>query len=149
MSLSQVVLFFCLVGAVQGTLLGVSLITTPHDDRRARLVLALFMLGGALCMAVISLSHSEWVTWQPLLEAIEYTTIFSVAPLLLLYVRVASRPEEPIPAWFWLHFVPAALWLGYLILWSSNDLTVMNVSSFEALSEIINSKSLKLCERTL
>jgi len=107
--------FVAVCGAVQGLTLGVGVGTARRGEPAANRALGMFLVGGALAMGTIALSHAAWLRAGDLvgalLELLETTATLAGGPLLLLYVRRATGvPTRPL---FALHFAPAVLWLGY------------------------------------
>ena len=115
MWMPDLILLFCLFGAVQGVLLMLALLAVHGGDARSRRLLVAYVFGGAGSMATISLSHSGWVGARPTLLLVEYSTIGLLAPLLLGFARSALAPQQALGRSTWLHFLPGLLWTAYAL----------------------------------
>jgi len=91
--------FVAVCGAVQGLALGVGVGTARRGEPAAHRALGMVLVGGALAMGTIALSHAAWLRAGDLvgalLELLETTATLAGGPLLLLYVRRATGRGAP------------------------------------------------------
>jgi AraC-like DNA-binding protein len=103
---------FALLGSLQGLLLAGALASTRPHVPAAR-ILSVLMLVGALAGGSIALAHSGLVEPVVLLTVFEYAMTLVAGPLLLLYVRTSVGQRRH---GYWIHFLPAVGWTGYVSL---------------------------------
>lgn len=118
MPTSEILLMlFCLLGALQGLLLGVAVATLGEGPRRANRLLSLILLGGAAVLVVILLSHRRGIgAAAAALELTEYSMWLFAGPVVYAYVSLAVSADRA-PIWRLLpHLAPGVGWLSYAAL---------------------------------
>jgi len=101
-----------LIGAAQGILLAVAILSRRRPEAGSRLLGLLLLLGG-LGVGLIALSHSPLGSpWLRQLTLLEYTAWLILSPLIYLYMQrvTGGRGGWPLA----LHLLPAAVWLAEL-----------------------------------
>lgn len=106
----------CLLGALEGLLLGIAVATLDVGPRRANRLLSLILVSSALVLMLILLSHRAGALLAARLELLEYSMWLFSGPLVFLYVSLAVSGGRLSPARFLPHLVPGLAWLGYLAL---------------------------------
>ena len=109
----------CLLGALQGLLLGVAIGTLTEGPRRANRVLSLILLSSASVLVVVLLSHRTGAGAASALELVEYSMWFFAGPLAYLYVSLATTADSAPPRPLLPHLAPGVAWLVYLALFYS------------------------------
>jgi AraC-like DNA-binding protein len=101
-----------LIGAAQGVLLAVAMLSRRRAEAGSRLLGLLLLLGG-LGVGLIALSHSPLGSpWLRQLTLLEYTAWLVLSPLVYLYMQRATGGRG---GWtLALHLLPAAAWLAEL-----------------------------------
>ncbi|MDQ3816772.1 MAG: helix-turn-helix domain-containing protein [Acidobacteriota bacterium] len=104
-----------LMGAVQGLLLALALLSAKGGNRLANRLLGALTLSISAVVAGAVLLTTNYVFLFPHLSRIHHPLVFLVAPLLFLYIRTLTSNERRFEARSWLHFIPSALCLIYLL----------------------------------
>ena len=105
-----------LLGSAQALLLALALLSLKRsDDGAARRILAALVIVMAIiiCGAVLRTTHYEFVF--PHLSRVHDPFVFLAAPLLFLYVRALVRRERKLARKDYLHFLPFAACVVYLL----------------------------------
>lgn len=106
----------CLLGALQGFLLGVAVGTLDEGPRRANRFLSLILLSSAAVIVVVLLSHRTGSGTASSLELVEYSMWLFAGPLAYLYVSLVATADRLPTRSFLPHLIPGVAWLGYLAL---------------------------------
>ena len=106
----------CLLGALQGFLLGVAVGTLDDGPRRANRFLSLILLTSAAVIVVVLLSHRTDAGAASSLELVEYSMWLFAGPLAYLYVSLVAAADRFSLRSFLPHLIPGTVWLGYLAL---------------------------------
>jgi AraC-like DNA-binding protein len=104
-----------LLGAAQGVLLASALLTTKSGRRTANRLLAALTLTISIAVSGAVLLTTNYVFAFPHLSRLHQPFVFLAAPLLFLYIRELTAPEERFKRQDFLHFIPFALCLIYLL----------------------------------
>ena len=104
-----------LLGSAQALLLALALLGMRRDDGVANRVLAALVLVMAIIIfgAVMRTTHYEFVF--PHLSRIHDPFVFLASPLLFLYLRALVRRERRLARTDYLHFLPFAACVAYLL----------------------------------
>ena len=106
----------CLLGSLQGLLLGIAVATLDVGPRRANRLLSMILLSSALVLVVVLLSHRAAPRLASGLELAEFSMWFFAGPLAYLYVALVVTAGRLSLAGFWPHLAPGLAWLAYLAL---------------------------------
>lgn len=106
----------CLLGALQGLLLGVALATLDLGPRRADRLLSLILVSSSVVLVIVLLSHRAGARLAAGLELAEYSMWFFAGPVAYLYVALVTTAGRLRPTRVLLHLAPGLAWLGYLAL---------------------------------
>jgi AraC-like DNA-binding protein len=104
-----------LLGAAQGVLLASALLTTRSGRRTANRLLAALTLTISIAVSGAVLLTTNYVFAFPQLSRLHQPFVFLAAPLLFLYLRELTAREERFKRQDFLHFIPFALCLIYLL----------------------------------
>jgi AraC-like DNA-binding protein len=104
-----------LLGAAQGVLLALALLTTKDDNKTANRLLAALTLTISIVVSGAVLLTSNYVFAFPHLSRIHQPFVFLAAPLLFLYIRELTAPEKRFAKKDFLHFIPFVACLIYLL----------------------------------
>jgi AraC-like DNA-binding protein len=104
-----------LLGSAQALLLALALLGIRRDDGAANRVLAALVLAMAVVIfgGVMRTTHYEFVF--PHLSRIHDPFVFLASPLLFLYLRTLVRRERALARTDYLHFLPFAACVVYLL----------------------------------
>ncbi|HJR06058.1 MAG TPA: helix-turn-helix domain-containing protein [Pyrinomonadaceae bacterium] len=104
-----------LLGSAQALLLALALLGIRRDDGAANRVLAALVVAMAVVIfgAVMRTTHYEFVF--PHLSRIHDPFVFLASPLLFLYLRTLVRRESALKRTDYLHFLPFAACVVYLL----------------------------------
>jgi len=103
----------CLVGAAQGLVLAVAILSRWRGGERGDRLLGITLLVGAGAVAVVALTHQPAVSalHRPLV-LLEIAGWLAFGPLIYLYVlRITGGSGHPA---LWLHLLPAVAWALYV-----------------------------------
>lgn len=104
-----------LLGAAQGIMLAVVIVSLPSENKRANWTLAAFIGAESIRLFVIAQFFSEkWVTYIPFYHLLHLSYAFG--PLLYFYVRTLVSSDYRFTKWSLVHFTPilvATYILGY------------------------------------
>ena len=103
-----------LMGAIQGLLLALALVTIKRGNRTANLLLAAF---AAMVSVLVTwtLPTQRYVSLMPHLLRVNHPFDFAAGPLLYLYVRALTSRRPKLKKSDLLHFIPLGLCVLYLI----------------------------------
>ena len=104
-----------LLGAVQGVLLALALLTTKASNKTANRLLAALTLTISIVVSGAVLLTSNYVFLFPHLSRIHQPFVFLAAPLLFLYIRELTSREQRFERKDFLHFIPFVACLIYLL----------------------------------
>lgn len=104
-----------LVGATQGLLLGLALLSTKGENKTANRLLAALTFTISIIVSGAVLLTSNYFFVYPHLSRIHHPFVFLAGPLLLLYIRELTSPGTRFERKDFLHFIPFALCLMYLL----------------------------------
>jgi AraC-like DNA-binding protein len=104
-----------LLGAAQGVLLALALLTTKSGRRTANRLLAALTLTISLAVSGAVLLTSNYVFAFPHFSRIHQPFVFLAAPLLYLYLRELTAREQRFQKHDFLHFIPFVLCVVYLL----------------------------------
>lgn len=102
------------LGIAQGLFLAFLFISTRQGNRTAHLCLGFLMLNLAFNNTEVLLCYTNYMFYNVHLIDFSEAFNFSIAPLLYLYIYVSLK-EKLHPYWY-LHFLPFLIYLGYMIL---------------------------------
>ena len=103
-----------LLGAAQGILLALALLTTGGNKTANRLLAALTLTISIVVSGAVLLT-SNYVFAFPHLSRLHQPFVFLAAPLLFLYLRELTAREQRFERKDFLHFIPFVLCLIYLL----------------------------------
>lgn len=98
-----------LLGGAQGVLLALSLLGLKQSNRTAMRLLAAFMLISSISIGGSVLQSTKLILVYPDLNQIATPFHFLFAPIMFLYVRVATSGEQRLRRKDLLHFIPSVL----------------------------------------
>jgi AraC-like DNA-binding protein len=104
-----------LLGAAQGVLLALALLTTKANNKTANRLLAALTLTISIVVSGAVLLTSSYVFLFPHLSRIHQPFVFLAAPLLFLYIRELTSREQRFEQKDFLHFIPFVACLIYLL----------------------------------
>jgi AraC-like DNA-binding protein len=104
-----------LLGAAQGVLLALALLTTKSGSRTANRLLAALTLTISIAVSGSVLLTSNYVFAFPHLSRLHQPFVFLAAPLLFLYLRELTAREQKFEKRDFLHFTPFVLCAIYLL----------------------------------
>ncbi len=104
-----------LLGAGQGLLLALALFNSKDGNRTANRLLAALTLTISIIVSGAVLLSSNYVFVYPHLSRIHHPFVFLAGPLLYLYLRELVSEGKRFETKDFLHFVPFALFLIYLL----------------------------------
>jgi AraC-like DNA-binding protein len=104
-----------LLGAAQGALLALALLTRKTGRRTANRLLAALTLTISIAVSGAVLLSTNYVFAFPHLSRLHQPVVFLTAPLLFLYIRELTAREQKLEKRDLLHFIPFALCLIYLL----------------------------------
>lgn len=114
-SVVKVLAILNLLGAAQGVLLAAALLTIKRGNRTANYLLAAFIAVMAVLVSGALVFTTRHVLAYPHLSYLHHPFLYLIAPLLFLYVRTLTTCEDRFARKDWLHFLPFALCLIYLL----------------------------------
>jgi AraC-like DNA-binding protein len=104
-----------LLGAAQGLLLALALLGAKRGDRVANRILAALTLTISIIVSGAVLLTTGYVLVLPHLSRLHQPFVFLAGPLLFLYIRALTARESGFSQKDFLHFLPFALCLLYLL----------------------------------
>jgi len=104
-----------LLGAAQGLLLALALLTTRGRSKTANRLLAALILSVSIVVSGAVLLTSGYVFVFPHLSRIHHPIVFLAPPLLFLYIRELTADRKRLDKKDLLHFIPFVLCLIYLL----------------------------------
>ncbi len=104
-----------LLGAAQGVLLALALLTAKGGDQVANRLLAALTLTISIVVSGAVLLTSNYVFVFPHLSRVHQPFVFLAGPLLFLYIRELISREKRFEKKDFLHFIPFAVCLIYLL----------------------------------
>src|SRR5436190_11048889 len=104
-----------LLGAAQGVLLALGLLTTSAGRRTANRLMAALTLTISIAVSGAVLLTTNYVFAYPHLSRLHQPFVFLAAPLLFLYVRELTAREQKFERKDFLHFIPFVVCLVYLL----------------------------------
>ena len=115
--LGTLLTLLCLLGALQGLLLGIAVGTLGEGPRRANRVLSLILVISAAVLVVILLSHRTDAGAATALELVEYSMWLFAGPFAYIYVSLAVTADRAPARQLLPHLVPG---LGGSPMWRSS-----------------------------
>lgn len=104
-----------LLGAAQGLLLTLALVTVKRGNRLANKLLAGLTLSIAIIVTGAVLLTTNYVFVYPHLSRVHHPFVFLAGPLLFLYIRTITAGTARLKKKDLLHFVPSLFVLAYLL----------------------------------
>jgi len=104
-----------LLGAAQGLLLALALLTTKAGRQTANRLLAALTLTISVVVSGAVLLTSNYVFEYPHLSRLHQPFVFLAAPLLFLYIRELTAPTRRFERRDFLHFIPFVFCFIYLL----------------------------------
>jgi AraC-like DNA-binding protein len=104
-----------LLGAAQGVLLALALLTTKGGHKTANRLLAALTLTISIVVSGAVLLTSNYIFLFPHLSRIHQPFVFLAGPLLFLYIRELTSVEKRFEKKDFLHFIPFVACLIYLL----------------------------------
>src|SRR6267142_7102154 len=104
-----------LLGAAQGVLLALALLSTKAGNRTANRLLAALTLTISIVVSGAVLLTSNYVFVYPHLSRLHHPFTFLAGPLLFLYIRQLTFEESKLERKDILHFIPFVFCLIYLL----------------------------------
>ena len=104
-----------LLGAGQGLLLTLALLTAKGDNKIANSLLAALTLTTSIIISGAVLITSNYVFVFPHLSRLHHPFVFLAGPLIFLYIEALTSREKRFEKKDFLHFVPFALCVIYLL----------------------------------
>jgi AraC-like DNA-binding protein len=104
-----------LLGAAQGLLLTLALLSAKGANKTANRLLAALTLTISIVVSGAVLLTSNYVFVYPHLSRIHHPFVFLAGPLLFLYIRTLTSPERKVEKKDFLHFIPFAFCVIYLL----------------------------------
>jgi AraC-like DNA-binding protein len=104
-----------LLGAAQGVLLALALLTSKAGRQTANRLMAALTLTISIAVSGAVLLTSNYVFAYPHLSRLHHPFVFLAAPLLFLYIRELTSRESRFKRKDFLHFIPFMLCLIYLL----------------------------------
>lgn len=104
-----------LLGAAQGVLLALALLTTKGDNKTANRLLAALTLTISIVVSGAVLLTSNYVFVFPHLSRLHQPFVFLAGPLLFLYIRGLTSREKRFERKDFPHFIPFVFCLIYLL----------------------------------
>ncbi|HMV50393.1 MAG TPA: helix-turn-helix domain-containing protein [Blastocatellia bacterium] len=134
-SFVKVLALINLLGAAQAILLAAALLTIQRGNRTANRLLAAFIFVMAVLVSGALVFTTRHVLAYPHLSYLHHPFLYLTAPLLFLYVRALTESQDRFARRDWLHFLPFALCLLYLLPFylqsAEAKLTVFNSPDYE------------------
>ena len=134
-SVVKVLAVLNLLGAAQGILLAAALLTIKRGNRTANRLLAAFIFVMAVLVSGALVFTTRHVLAYPHLSYLHHPFLYLIAPLLFLYVRTLTSSKDRLARKDWLHFLPFALCVGYLLPFylqsAETKLAVFNSAEYE------------------
>ena len=111
-----------LLGAIQGLLLALALVSIKRGNRTANLLLAAFAAMVSI-LVTWTVLPARYVLLMPHLLRVNHPFDFAVGPLLYLYVRALTSRRPELKKTDLLHFIPFILCALYLTpyYWQSGE----------------------------
>lgn len=104
-----------ILGAIQGLLLALALLTLRRGNQSANRILAALMISISVVVCGAVLLTTKYVFEFPHLSLIHHPFVFLVAPLMFLYLKTLVSKEKNFRKRDFLHFVPSVVCAFYLI----------------------------------
>ncbi|HZS08848.1 MAG TPA: helix-turn-helix domain-containing protein [Blastocatellia bacterium] len=104
-----------LLGAAQGALLALALLTARRGNRAANRLLAAFVATISILVIGAILFTTKYIFIFPHLSRLHHPFIYLVAPLLFLYIRALTSPGKKSDKTDLLHLIPFVLCAIYLV----------------------------------
>ena len=104
-----------LLGAAQGLLLSLALLSAKGDDKVPNRILAALTFTISIIVSGAVLLSSNYVFRFPHLSRIHHPFVFLAGPLLYLYIRTLTSREKRFKKKDLLHFIPFAFCVIYLL----------------------------------
>ena len=104
-----------LLGAAQGVLLAFALLGLKQSNRTATRLLAAFMIICSISIGGSVLHSTKFILVYPHLNQVATPFHFLFAPMLFLYMRVATSGEPRLRKTDVLHFIPFGLCAAYYL----------------------------------
>lgn len=104
-----------LLGAAQGLLLSLALLSSNAANKTANRILAALVLSISIIVAGAVLLTSQYVFYFPHLSRIHHPVVFLAGPLLFLYIEMLTSQKKSLERKDLLHFLPFVFCLIYLL----------------------------------
>jgi len=101
------------LGAIQGVVLGLALLTIRRGNRMANRTLGVFVILFSATLSTAALVDLDVYRQFPHLMFVTHPLMFAFGPLLLLYARLLTSQTGTVDRRFWLNFLP---FLGNVLL---------------------------------
>src|SRR5215203_922722 len=115
MSFLDLLAILCLLGAFQGLLLAVALLSVKRGNKIANRLLAAFVFVGSIVVFGGVMLTTNYMFEFPHLSRIHHPLTFLAGPLLYLYLKTLISKKTTFAKKNFLHFIPFAICLIYLI----------------------------------
>lgn len=126
-----------LLGAAQGLLLSLALLGVRGDNKTADRLLAALTLTISIVVSGAVLLTSDYVFIFPHLSRLHHPFVFLAGPLMFFYIRTLTLPERKLEKIDFLHFIPFALCLIFLLpYYFQSRADKIKVLSFEYIGQV-------------
>lgn len=114
-TISSVLIVLSLLGAVQGLLFGLALLSFKRGNKIANRLLAALVFTISIFLFGAIMRSTGYDLILPHLSRIHDPFTFLVSPLLFLYLKTLISKKDSFPAKNFLHFIPYAICVAYLL----------------------------------
>ena len=104
-----------LLGAAQGLLLGLALLSANAANKTANRILAALIFSISIIVSSAVLLTSYYVFYFPHLSRVHHPVVFLAGPLLFLYIEILTSQKKKLEKKDLLHFVPFLFCFVYLL----------------------------------
>ena len=126
-----------LLGAAQGLLLSLALLSARSDNKAANRLLAALTFTISILVSGAVLLTSDYVFHFPHLSRLHQPFAFLAGPLLFLYIRTLTSPERKLEKRDLLHFIPFVLCSAVLLpCYFQSGVGKIRVLSFEYIGQL-------------
>lgn len=106
--------FLAVLGAAQGAILGLALLTIRRGNRKANRALGVFVIMFSATLSTAALVDLDMHRRLPHLMFVTHPMMLAFGPLLLLYVLYLISKTGTVRRAVWFNFLPALAYVGYL-----------------------------------
>jgi len=103
------------IGAFNGFLIGIILMTMKNANRTATVIFGVIVLLFALLVVEELAEYKGWVFQYPRLLNIADSFSLLIAPLIWLYAVLITEKKKKLGKWDLFHFIPFLAFIGYLL----------------------------------